>query len=125
MIDVGYMFHYEKIPISKTACAGMHYFRKGSDFVKYAEIMIKNNQRFNNEFYVTPVYNELAKSGKKIITFPILKKWALGSKDEINQFLSYSLFYQSQHRKVTQQYHIYLFPFVDIDEHFLLHQYTN
>ena len=78
----------EKIPISKTACAGMHYFRKGSDFVKYAEIMIKNNQRFNNEFYVTPVYNELAKSGKKIITFPILKKWALGSKDEINQFLS-------------------------------------
>ena len=78
----------EKIPISKTACAGMHYFRRGSDFVKYAEIMIKNNHRFNNEFYMTPVYNELVQAGKKIITFPILKKWALGSKEEINQFLS-------------------------------------
>ena len=66
----------------------MHYFRRGSDFVKYAEIMIKKEHRFNNEFYVTPVYNELAKHGKKIMTFPILKKWALGSQEEINQFLS-------------------------------------
>jgi choline kinase len=78
----------EKIPISKIACAGMHYFRRGSDFVKYAEIMIEKEHRFNNEFYVTPVYNELAKHGKKIMTFPILKKWALGSQEEINQFLS-------------------------------------
>jgi NDP-sugar pyrophosphorylase family protein len=78
----------EKIPISKIACAGMHYFRKGSDFVKYAEIMIESNHRFNNEFYVTPVYNELSQAGKKTITFPILKKWALGSKDEIDHFLS-------------------------------------
>ena len=78
----------EKIPISNVACAGMHYFKRGSDFVKYAESMIEKEHRFNNEFYVTPVYNELSQDGKKITTFPILKKWALGSQEEIKQFLA-------------------------------------
>ena len=77
----------EKIPISTTAAAGMHYYKKGSDFVEYAEKMIKKNIRFNNEFYVTPVYNELIMNRKKIITYPIEKKWPLGSPDEIENFL--------------------------------------
>ena len=49
--------------------------------------MIESNIRFNNEFYVTPVYNEFVKEQKTIITFPIIKKWALGSPEEINLFL--------------------------------------
>ena len=77
----------EKIPISKIAVAGMHYYKKGSDFVKYAKIMIDKNIRFNNEFYVTPVYNELILDGKKVTTFPVIKKWALGSPDEIKKFV--------------------------------------
>ena len=52
----------EKIPISETAACGIHYYKKGSDFVKYAKKMIEKNIRFNNEFYVTPVYNEFIKS---------------------------------------------------------------
>ena len=77
----------EKIPISNTAAAGMHYYKKGSDFVKFAKNMIEKNIRFNNEFYVTPIYNEFVKNNKKIITFPIKKKWPLGSNEEIKDFL--------------------------------------
>ena len=77
----------EKQPISKIATVGVHYFKKGSDFVKYANQMIDNGLEFNNEFYVTPVYNLFVKENKKIITFPVKKMWALGSPEEVSIFL--------------------------------------
>ena len=77
----------EKEKISNIAACGIHYYKKGSDFVKYASNMIQKNIRFNNEFYVTPVYNEFISAGKKITTFEIIKKWALGDPDEIKEFL--------------------------------------
>ena len=77
----------EKEPISKTATVGLHYFKKGSDFVKYANQMIDEGMEVNSEFYVTPVYNLFVRSKKKIITFPVKKMWALGSPEEINIFL--------------------------------------
>lgn len=49
---------YEKEQISQDACAGVYYWRRGSDFVRYAEEMIKRNERVKNEFYVSPVFNE-------------------------------------------------------------------
>ena len=77
----------EKQPISKIATVGVHYFKKGSDFVKYAKQMIDNGINFNNEYYVTPIYNLFIKSNKKIITYPVEKMWALGSPEEVNIFL--------------------------------------
>ena len=77
----------EKIPISTTATVGLHYFKKGSDFVKYADKMIEQNISYKKEFYVTPIYSLLAAAGKKIITFPVKKMWALGNPNEINLFI--------------------------------------
>ena len=77
----------EKIPISTTATVGLHYFKRGSDFVKYADKMIEQNISYKNEFYVTPIYSLLAAAGKKIITFPVKKMWALGNPNEINLFI--------------------------------------
>lgn len=77
----------EKIPISDTATAGVYYYNKGSDFVKYAEQMIANNKRVNNEFYVCPVYNELIADGKKIRVFPVDKMWGLGTPEDLRLFL--------------------------------------
>ena len=76
----------EKVPISKTATVGLHYFKRGSDFVRYANEMIKANLNYKNEFYVTPVYNFFAKAEKKIITFPVSKMYALGDEKEIKLF---------------------------------------
>ena len=77
----------EKQPISKIATVGLHYFKKGKDFVKYANQMIDEGMEINNEFYVTPVYNYFVKSNKKITTYPVEKMWALGSPEEVNLFL--------------------------------------
>ncbi len=77
----------EKNPISKIATVGLHYFKKGSDFVKHADEMIEKNIGYNNEFYVSPIYNLFAQAKKKIIVYPVKKMWALGSPDELQLFL--------------------------------------
>ena len=59
----------EKNPISDNATVGYYYWKHGSDFVKYAEEMINNNIRVNNEFYVCPVFNQAIEDGKEIRTY--------------------------------------------------------
>ncbi len=77
----------EKNPISDNATVGYYYWRKGSDFVKYAEQMIDKNIRVNDEFYVCPVFNQAIKDGKKIKTFNIQKMWGLGTPEDLQIFL--------------------------------------
>ncbi len=76
----------EKDPISDNATVGLYYFKKGSEFVKYAQQMINKNIRINNEFYLCPVYNEFILSEKKIRIFEINKLWPLGTYEEIKEF---------------------------------------
>ena len=78
----------EKKPISNLATVGFYYWKKGSDFVKYAESMINKNIRVNNEFYVCPVFNEALKDNKKIITYNIKKMWGLGTPEDLNYYLN-------------------------------------
>ena len=78
----------EKKPISNIATAGIYYWSRGSDFVKYAEKMIDNNNRVNNEFYVCPVYNEAIKDNKKIRIYNINQMWGLGTPEDLNLFLT-------------------------------------
>lgn len=77
----------EKKPISNIATVGFYYWKYGSDFVKYAEKMISENIRINNEFYVCPVFNQAIKDNKKIITHQIEKMWGLGTPEDLNYFL--------------------------------------
>jgi len=55
----------EKNPISDIATVGIYYWKKGLDYVKYAEQMISKNIRINNEFYICPVFNEALLDSKK------------------------------------------------------------
>ena len=77
----------EKNPISDIATVGYYYWKHGSDFVKYAEQMIENNIRVNNEFYVCPVFNQAIADGKQIRTFDIPKMWGLGTPEDLNYYL--------------------------------------
>jgi dTDP-glucose pyrophosphorylase len=77
----------EKNPISNIATVGIYYWKHGSDYVRFAEQMIENNVRVNNEFYVCPVFNEAIKAGLKIKTFDIPKMWGLGTPEDLNYFL--------------------------------------
>jgi len=77
----------EKNPISTTATAGVYYWSKGSDYVKYAEQMIRKNIRVNGEYYVCPVYNEAIQDNKKIKTFGINQMWGLGTPEDLKYYL--------------------------------------
>jgi HAD superfamily hydrolase (TIGR01509 family) len=76
----------EKKPISDIATAGIYYWKHGSDYVKYAEQMIENDVRFNNEFYVCPVFNEALAAGKKIKTFHFDGMWGIGTPEDLDYF---------------------------------------
>jgi HAD superfamily hydrolase (TIGR01509 family) len=77
----------EKNPISDIATVGIYYWKKGSDYVKYAEQMIEKNIRVNNEFYVCPVFNEAILDDKKIKTYQIEQMYGLGTPEDLNIFL--------------------------------------
>ena len=78
----------EKKPISNIATVGVYYWKRGSDYVKYAEQMIEKNIRTNNEFYVCPVFNEAIGDDKKIKVFPIDKMWGLGTPEDLERYIS-------------------------------------
>ena len=77
----------EKNPISDIATVGYYYWKKGSDFVKYAEDMIEKDIRVNNEFYVCPVFNQAIEDKKEIRTFDIPKMWGLGTPEDLKYYL--------------------------------------
>jgi dTDP-glucose pyrophosphorylase len=77
----------EKNPISNIATCGIYWYRKGSDYVKYAEQMIQKNIRVNGEFYVAPVYNEYIHDGKMLIPFYVSKMHGIGTPEDLNTYL--------------------------------------
>jgi beta-phosphoglucomutase-like phosphatase (HAD superfamily)/dTDP-glucose pyrophosphorylase len=77
----------EKKVISNEATVGIYYWKKGSDYVKYAEEMIEQNIRVNNEFYVCPVFNQAINDGKKIKVKKINQMWGIGTPEDLNTFL--------------------------------------
>ncbi len=77
----------EKRPISNIATCGIYWYRKGSDFVKYADQMIKKDIRVRNEFYIAPVYNELIGDNKSLIPFYVHKMWGLGTPEDLRHYM--------------------------------------
>jgi dTDP-glucose pyrophosphorylase len=77
----------EKEVISNIATVGVYYWKRGSDYVKYAEQMISKNIRVNKEFYVAPVYNEAILDNKKIKVFNVDKMWGLGTPEDLDYFI--------------------------------------
>lgn len=77
----------EKIVISNIATNGLHYWVNGKDFVESAEDMIKDNERYNNEFYIAPTYNHLIKKGKKIMPFFYNLHYPIGTPDDLKYYI--------------------------------------
>lgn len=77
----------EKNPISNIATVGFYYWKSGSDFVNYAEQMIEEDIRVNNEFYVCPVFNQAIRDSKRISVFNIEKMWGLGTPEDLDFYI--------------------------------------
>ena len=76
----------EKNPISDIATVGIYYWKQGSDYVKYAEQMISKNIRYNNEFYVCPVFNQALEENKVFKTFKVDQMHGLGTPEDLINF---------------------------------------
>jgi dTDP-glucose pyrophosphorylase len=62
----------EKIAISEDALVGTHYYKRGSDFVKAYQYIVKNNIRApNGEFYISNTYQAMINQGYKIGKYPL------------------------------------------------------
>jgi HAD superfamily hydrolase (TIGR01509 family) len=86
--EMGYVTEVaEKNPISDIATVGVYYWKRGVDYVHFAERMIENNIRVNGEFYVCPVFNQAIADGKKIRTFDIPSMWGLGTPEDLTYYL--------------------------------------
>lgn len=77
----------EKDPISNRATVGVYWWKKTSDYFKYAEQMIEKDIRTNNEFYVCPVYNEAIQDKKKIYDYPVVSMHGLGTPEDLNLYV--------------------------------------
>ena len=78
----------EKQVISNFATVGLYYWNSGKTYVECAESMIKKNIRFNNEFYICPVYNELIHQlNGHVSLYPVYEMRGMGTPEELESFL--------------------------------------
>lgn len=78
----------EKNPISNYASSGRYYWKQGKDFVYYAEKMIKENIRTNDEFYVSPVYNLAISENKYVMNILVDDFFNLGTVADLNDYVA-------------------------------------
>jgi len=79
----------EKKVISDLATVGIYYWKRGADYVKYAEQMIQKNIRTNNEFYVCPVFNQAIADGKLVRVKNIERMWGIGTPEDLKTYLEH------------------------------------
>ena len=79
----------EKEVISNHSHAGLYHFARGSDFVRLGQLMVLQNIRVKNEFYIAPLYNLFIKEGMKIALYPIDNLWSMGTPSERTHFLEH------------------------------------
>jgi HAD superfamily hydrolase (TIGR01509 family) len=87
--DEGYITEIrEKSVISTMATVGIYHWRRGCDYVKYAEQMIQKDIRVNGEYFVAPIYNEAIQDGRKFKIYNVNSMSGLGTPEDLNIFLN-------------------------------------
>lgn len=77
----------EKIVISNIATNGLHYWKKAKYFFESYDIMVQNNDRTNNEFYVAPTYNYLLQNNYNIGIYMFNQHFPIGTPEDLNKYL--------------------------------------
>lgn len=76
----------EKVIISQDAAVGVYCFQSGLSFIRYAEQMIADNIREQNEFFLCPLYNLLIQDGLRVGYDPIHTIYIMGTYQELQFF---------------------------------------
>ena len=70
------------------ATAGVYYFRRGTDYIKYANRMIKKKLSVQGVYFVCPVFNELIADKGKVRSFPIESMWSFSTPEDVKLFIN-------------------------------------
>lgn len=78
----------EKRPISEEATVGIYYFKFGHEFLSATDTMIENNDRFNGEFYVAPIYTHFIDNQpvNVVETYKVKEMYGLGTPKDLELF---------------------------------------
>jgi len=77
----------EKKPISNMANAGIFYSKSGKNIITAIENMINKNIRTNNEFFLSPAFNEFDLKNSTLLTYHIDELKSLGTPEELENSL--------------------------------------
>lgn len=73
-------------PYNDHAVVSRFTFKKAEDFFKAADMLIKTNERINNEFYVDSIPNYLKKTGKRSVIFDVDSYVSWGTPEDLYGF---------------------------------------
>lgn len=81
----------EKIVISENATTGVYFFNQGKQFIDAAEKMFEKKEKYNNEYYVCPVYNSLINKHTKVGIYEIqeYQMHGTGTPEDLNKYLEF------------------------------------
>jgi dTDP-glucose pyrophosphorylase len=83
----------EKEVISNMATNGLHYWRRGGDFIESANAMIEAGDKQAGEYYIAPTYNYLISQGKKVLPYFFNLHYPIGTPEDLQR-------YQQLHGKI-------------------------
>ena len=78
----------EKDPISSEATTGHYYWRRWQMFKHSAEQMFAADDRYNNEFYLAPVFNYTIAVGGTVKTVKVNHMQGVGTPEDLNVWLN-------------------------------------
>jgi HAD superfamily hydrolase (TIGR01509 family) len=81
----------EKERISPYANTGAYFFQDINELHYYCELVIQQNIRFKNEYYISCVIKQMVEKGKPFYAIPIKKSQyqSLGTPEELNHYLQH------------------------------------
>lgn len=87
---------YTDNKMSEYTSNGTYYFKNGFILKKYFQRLINENNRINNEFYVSMVYNLMKKDNLYVTLFPIQKMLQWGVPRDLEEYLVWSTYFNKR-----------------------------
>ena len=89
--------------LNEHASAGVYYFKHGWYISKYFKALMQGRLHYNNEYYVTLVYNLLIKDGLQVYSYLNDQVMAFGTPDEIRNFEAWQTILDEKQVKNEQE----------------------
>lgn len=119
---------YTNNKMSEYTSNGTYYFKNGKILKKYFQKLIDENNRINNEFYVSMVYNLMKQDGLTISLFRIEKMLQWGVPRDLEEYNIWSNYFLNRDVTFTKSYVNYettlIIPMAGAGSRFSLANYT-